>query len=114
MSRKNVIKSFKTIEDGDMSDATITSPETDVMHLDNIGAIISWAGTSPVGVITVEVKSGDSEWSELDFGSVIAVTGNSGTHNLNINQVPFEKIRFIYTKTSGVGALQATISAKMI
>jgi hypothetical protein len=113
MSRKNVIKPYQIINAGDMS-GDITSASTNTQYLDNVGLIAEWTGTSPVGTITVEVQNGDSAWSELNFGTTIAVSGNTGNHNININELPFEKYRVKYNFTSGVGTLTVYSTAKMI
>lgn len=113
MSRKNALKPYHLIIDGDMS-GNLTSDETNVQYLDNVGLIIQWSGTAPVGTITVEVKIGDSAWSELEFGSTISIASDSGSHNVNINQIPHEKIRVKYNFISGVGVLNIYSTAKMV
>lgn len=113
MGRKSIIKSYKIIEAGDMSD-DITSVVTDCTPIDNIGLLAEWSGSSPSGVLSIEVQNGDSEWSALDFGSPITISGNSGNINININQIPFENIRTIYTADSGSGSLTVTLAAKVV
>lgn len=113
MSRKTVILGHKVIDAGDMS-GNLTGSETNVTQLDNIGYIAEWSGTSPVGVLSVEVQSGPSGWAALDFGSPLAVSGNTGSLIINVNQLPFEKIRVVYTATSGTGSLTVTLSSKVV
>jgi len=113
MSRKTVILGHKVIDTGDMS-GNLTGLETNVTQLDNIGYIAEWSGTSPVGVLSVEVQSGPSGWAALDFGSPLAVSGSSGSLIINVNQLPFEKIRVVYTATSGTGDLTVTLSSKVV
>lgn len=114
MGRKSIIKSYKVIDAGDMSATSITGTVTACTGIDNIGMLAEWSGTSPVGVITVEVQNGTSGWSALDFGNPIAISGNTGNLNININQIPFENIRVVYTKSSGIGALTVTLAAKVV
>jgi hypothetical protein len=95
-----------------------TSEITDIKNLDNVGYIISWAGASPVGTVTVEVSNDKEDeptiWHELDFGASIEITGNSGSHDININQLPFSKIRIKYNRTSGSGTLTAAMTMKQV
>lgn len=113
MSRKNTIKGYKVITDGDMS-GNLTSEVTNIINLDNIGYLVEWVGSSPEGEITVEVQSGPSGWLPLDFGSTIAVSGNTGNLIINVNQSPFENLRLVYTATSGSGTLNVTLSSKSV
>jgi hypothetical protein len=114
MSRKSVIRGYKVITDGDMT-GNLTSAETNVTNLDNVGYLVEWSdGATPVGTITVEVQSGPSGWCALDFGSPIAVSGNSGSIVLNINQIPFENIRLNYVAGSGGATLNVTLSSKVV
>lgn len=113
MSRKNVIRGYKVIADGDIS-TNLVSEVTNVTNLDNVGYLVEWSGTSPSGTISVEVQSGPSGWCPLDFGSPISVSGNSGSIVLNINQIPFENIRVSYAATSGSGLLNVTLSSKVV
>lgn len=105
----------------DLSVASTTSLITNVQFQDNIGIQITWTGTSPVGAITIDCSNDYGRngvlvptWISLDFGSAIVITGNSGTHTININQIPFSNIRATYTKGSGVGTLHAQLSAKSV
>lgn len=118
MSRKNVLQPFKLFDAVDVT-TDQTSRDSDISYLDNVGLIVEWSGASPIGVFYVEcanVALADSatNWQALDFGSQISITGNSGSHVININQNPFSKIRVRYATTSGSGTLTATIVAKMV
>lgn len=117
MSRKNVVHAFPLINAGDMS-SSITSSAMNTKYQDNVGLNIVWSGTSPVGAITVEVRNAYSGvsggWTALDFGTSIAITGNSGTHALNVHQTPYEELRVNYVRTSGTGTLYVTASAKTV
>src|SRR5574343_69406 len=125
MSRKNVLEhelrdSAKVSADLSLS-ASFISEITNVKYLDNIGLQVSWAGTSPVGQLYVDISSDnvniDTEivnWTELDFGSPATVSGNTGSGLININQVPFTWMRVRYTRSSGTGTMNINISAKMV
>lgn len=112
MSRKSIL-SLVLFSAGDMS-GNLTSSSISTKFLDNIGLLVEWTGSAPVGALTVEVQNGQSGWSALDFGSVITVSGASGNLNININETPFEALRVKYTRTSGTGALTVTLAAKTI
>ena len=120
MSRKNIVKSFKMIDSGDLS-GDITSSTTSVINLDQASIHIAWTGSSPSGTITVEATNNDIDkntptpvWRELDFGSAITVSGNSGSHDIVFSEMPFDAIRVKYTASSSTGSVDATITAKTI
>lgn len=114
MGRKNVIKSFKMFDAGDIS-GSITSSTTNVINQDKASIHLEWTGTSPVGTITVEARNGENDsWYELDFGTTISISGNSGDHQLVFNEMPFTDIRIQYASTSGTGSLDATFTSKTI
>ncbi len=119
--RKNVLQPFKVIDAGDMS-AQILGPATNVTNLDNVTYQVVWSGGgTPIGELFVEVTSDDVSsllvtptWSVLDFGSAIAVTGNSGSHSISVNQTGFPWMRLRYEATSGAGDMTAKIVAKQV
>lgn len=114
MGRKNVVKSFKMLDEADLS-GSLESAIVNVINLDKASIHLNWTGTSPVGVITVEARNGEkSSFYELDMGGVINITGNSGDHQLNFLELPFTDIKVVYTSTSGTGTIDATISAKVV
>lgn len=120
MGRKNVLLSFPMLNGADMS-TNQTSPVTDIAYLDNAGITVTWSGTSPVGTITVECANpnpteneADWNWHELGFGTPIDVTGNTGSHIISMNQLPFTKIRLKYNFTSGTGSISALLSVKQV
>jgi len=117
VSRKAYCFAKKIISDGSMA-GNLTSSTLGTTNLDNIGLIVSWAGTSPVGTLTVEVRQNSlgvtSEWSEIDFGAAISVTGDAGTHNININQTPYDELQVKFTRASGTGTLQVVAAGKSV
>ena len=113
MGRKNVVKSYKMIEAGDLA-SNIESTTTNVINLDKASIHLKWSGTSPIGTITVEAQNGENDsWYELDFGSSINISGASGDHQIIFNELPFTSIRIQYTATSGTGEITATYTAKV-
>lgn len=102
----------------DMSAASTTSAITSTKRHDNAGILVSWTGTSPVGSLDVQVSNdynsdtGIGTWFSLNFGSAISISGNSGQAEITMTMLPFSNIRAVYTKVSGVGTLQASLSLK--
>lgn len=119
--RKDVLnpKGFKIFNQVDIS-TNQTSDIIYVPYLDNVGIVVSWSGTSPVGELKIEVSNQQENpneamvWGELDFGSTINITGNTGDHLISISQIPFNAIRLQYVSASGTGSLTANIEAKMV
>jgi hypothetical protein len=129
-SRPN-IQSYQVITDGDMSAASITSSVSVIPQVTVGSYAFSWAGTSPVGYITVEVSNdyapggvdgkrfNAGTWTELYFtlnGSTVTnqlpVAGNTGTGFVEWSTAAYA-IRTKFTKTSGTGTLQGYINAKV-
>ncbi len=115
MSRKLVVKSFPMIDSVSMG-ASIESSVVNVQNLDQGSVFVEWSGGStPVGTLTVEARNGENAtWYELDFNSVMSVSGNSGSHQIVFNSMPFTDIKLKYTRSSGSGTLDAVITAKSV
>lgn len=111
MARKNV-KSFAMLEDASLA-GNLTGVVTNVQNLDKASIHISWTGTSPVGVVTVEARNSDKDsWYTVDMGAAINISGNSGDHLLVFNELPFYDMRLQYTASSGTGTVDAIITMK--
>lgn len=114
MGRKNVLPSYKMASAADMS-ADITTSATSVLNLDKASIHIAWSGTAPVGIVIVQARNGENDpWYALDMGGTIAISGASGSHQLVFNELPFTDIRLMYDRTSGSGALNATLTMKVV
>lgn len=131
MSSQNKAK-MKVITNGDMSLASVTSLVTVIEQLSMLSYAYSWAGTSPVGTLIVQVSNdykiapngaalnaSTATWNTITFqlaGVLVSsapVTGNTGNGLIDIFQTGAYAIRTVYTKTSGIGTIQATINAKV-
>lgn len=97
-----------------LATASTTSTVTEVQNMDNIGIVMNWTGTSPVGVVTIQVSNDQLTWASLDFGSAIAVSGDTGNNVIDIAQLPYSYLRAVYTKTSGTGTLFSSLTCKQI
>lgn len=84
----------------------------------------AWAGTSPVGEVSVEVSNDYTQnadgtvrnagnWSTLPLSTAASVTGNTGVGQIDIDQIGAYAIRTKYTRTSGVGTLNAILVGKV-
>lgn len=91
-----------------------TSDITTIERMDNIEILVSWTGTSPVGTLTVQRSPDQVTWYPLDFGSSIPISGNTGTHEIYINQLATPYIECVYTAVSGTGIITASISTKSL
>lgn len=115
MGRKNTLNNYAMFGAGaNMATASTTSSSTNVQYTDNIGIVLAWTGSTPIGTITVQGSNDNTNWATLDFGSAISITGDSGTDLLNINQFPCSYIRIVYTKSSGTGTITASMTTKQI
>jgi hypothetical protein len=130
MAVRPLIAPYQVITDGNMSASTITSSVTVLQQTSMVSYGYSWTGTSPVGTITVQVSNDYSKnadgsvrnagtWNNVFFsvsGSIVSsapVSGNTGNGLIDIGPTGAYAIRTVYTKTSGIGTLQATIAGKV-
>jgi hypothetical protein len=107
---------------------SITGSVTIITNQTLIGYGFSWAGTSPVGAVTVQVSNdyalneaggvkNAGTWTTLtdSAGDPIegSVSGNSGTGFFNVAAMAGYAIRPVYTRASGVGTLQCKVTTKV-
>lgn len=108
-----------------MSASSITSIVTNIQNLDNFGIQLTWAGASPVGVVSVQTSisyNQDAEgnvtsvgsWDTIPITPTPSVSGNTGSMTIDMNQIPSPWIRVVYTKTSGTGILNSYICGKAV
>lgn len=91
--------------------ANISSSYSDISESTNIAYHASWTGSSPSGSLQVYV-SNDLTLNPIAYGSAIAITGNSGSSGLNLENLGFIYIGFVYTASSGSGNLTVKLAAK--
>lgn len=130
MSTRPHLAPYQVITNGDMSLTSITSSVTIIQKISMLSYSYSWAGTTPVGTIIVQVSNDYSlnadgtvhnsgTWNTLTLNvggtpaTSIAVSGNTGTGFVDIDQLGAYAIRTVYTKGSGIGTLQAYINGKV-
>lgn len=85
---------------------------------------ISWVGSTPVGVMSVEIsntysQNGDGtvrnpgNWTTLPLSATPSVSGSPGNGFIDVEALGAYAIRIIYTRTSGTGTMNITISGKV-
>ncbi len=128
MSTRSTLRPMSVITNGDMS-GNITSQVTILQSLTIGTYAYSWAGTSPVGAISVEISNdykadganviNAGTWTAIYFtlngSSVVAaapVSGNTGNGVIEWSTGAYA-IRTKYAFTSGTGTLQSVINGKV-
>jgi len=116
------IAKFPVITNGDMS-ADITSLPSIITNLSLMSYDISWAGSSPVGVMSIQVSNTYSEnpdgsvnnpgkWTTVTLSSTPSVSGNTGNGFIDLSQLGAYAVRLVFTFTSGTGLMNAVFNAK--
>lgn len=131
MSTRSNLQPQPVITNGDMSQATITSAPTILKSLTVGSYAYSWSGTAPVGAISVEVSNdyaldadgrtvkNAGNWIPIYFQLNGGASANSAPVSGNTGKGLIEwstganAIRTVYTKTSGLGALQSVVNGKV-
>jgi len=122
--RKSNLKQYQLVKNGDMSQASITSPVTNIANLDNIGIQLNFTG-SPTGTFQIQISAdynqdyqGNVEnpgnWVPMVFSTPPVASGSAGSVYLDIAELSAPWIRVVYVRASGSGSLQAWITGKMI
>ncbi len=124
MSSRPFIKPHHLVVDHSLG-ATFSSSPTILTNISMISYDIAWsAGSSPVGVVTVEVSNTYSQnvdgstrdagnWTTLALSSTCNVSGNTGNGAIDVDLTGFYAIRLTYTRTSGTGTMNVTVAAKV-
>lgn len=111
MARKHIIRKFQVVSAGDMS-GDVTSTATIAESLDELSYVAVWTGT-PTGNLDIQVSNDNgTTWTALTITGVTQPSGSDGSHIFHITSLPFERIRLIYTASSGSGTLNVWMSAK--
>lgn len=113
MSRKNVLTPYQIFTSGSMASTnTLTSADIDVSYLDNVAIQVVWTGT-PNGSFDVKGSVDSTTFTSLGIAD-LDVSGAAGNHLINLNNVPFKKLRVTYTNTSSTGTLNGYVMAKEV
>lgn len=116
MGRKNTVSNFAMFgtAGANMATASTTSAVTEVQYMDNIGIVLNWTGSTPIGSVLISASNDQLTWVSLDFGATIDIAGNTGNHIIEITQLPFGYLRAVYTKGSGTGTLFGSLTCKQV
>ncbi len=109
---KNVLATFQSVKSASMA-ADVISDVTDIRWLDNMVMYISFTG-APTGVFYVETSPDKLAWYPLRLNPVPVASGSSGSHRIDMNQLPDPYIRTKYVATSGSGILNVSIAGKLV
>jgi hypothetical protein len=123
MSSRPLMQPFSVITNGDMSQASLTSIPTIKSNMSMVSYGVSWAGTAPVGTVTVQVSNDYSEnadgtvrhagtWTTLVLSAPTNVSGNTGNGFIDVVTGAYA-IRLVYTRTSGTGVLQVIVKGQV-
>ena len=113
---KNVLIPYRIVN-AVSAGATATSGSTSIRFLDNVSVSVQWsAGSTPVGVYTIEGTVDGLIWKTVpdDAATTASVSGASGSYMLKFSNCAFDKMRVVYTRTSGSGTLDAYIMGKSL
>lgn len=125
MASRPAFTPYSVVLNGTMdSPSSITSKVTVIQNLSMISYDVSWTGTSPVGVVTVEVSNTYSQnadgtvrnagnWTVIPLSAPINVSGSTGNAFIDIDAHAGYAIRLVYTSTSGTGTMNAVINCKV-
>lgn len=103
---------------------SLTSIPTITDNLSMISYDVSWAGTAPVGAITIQVSNSYSvnsdgtvrdagNWTTLTLSSATNVSGATGSGFIDIDATAAYAVRLVYTRASGVGVLNVKVASKV-
>lgn len=123
MASRPIFTPFSVITNGNMA-TSLTSAVTIIQNLSMISYDISWSGSSPVGVMSVQVSNTYTQnadgtvrnagnWTTLTLSTTPTVSGNTGNGGIDVDATGFYAMRLVYTRTSGTGTMNATIAAKV-
>lgn len=103
------VKNSKIVNEADMS-TSITSTVEDLSNITNYSVHAVWTGT-PTGTLDLQASNDGVNFISL-LGSLINTGGAAGQHMFEVTSTSMDKVRLVYTFSSGSGTLTATYSAK--
>lgn len=100
MGRKSLVRNFKSIDAGDMSQASIIGEASDVSQFDSITYEVFWSGGQTLnGKVEVEYSRDEGKtFKTLPLDGAPSVDGASGSHLIIINEIGFTHLRPKYTR----------------
>ena len=110
--RKNVLLPERIANATSMG-ADITTADTTISYTDVVGYHLTWTGT-PTGVFEVQATVNGTDWQALSLSPTPQATGAAGGTLISLNQIPYNKVRVFYDRTSGTGNLTVWIMTKQL
>lgn len=105
------------ITDASMA-ANVTSSVVDMTHKERARAMFEYSiqaiwssGSSPVGTLKIQASIDGSTFVDIS-GTVVGVTGNSGSVMWNVEGHSYKFLQLVYTRSSGSGTLNAYFNGK--
>ena len=103
----------KKIEAATDIGSSFVTEETDLKYMDNIGYLIICSGvTANTGLFTVQVQTIDSSWVDLTLDIPAQIANSDINLEINLNQLPYEKIRLSFADSGGDGVADIYVSGK--
>jgi hypothetical protein len=123
MSSRPLLQPMPVIVNGDMT-TTLISLVTVISNISMMSYSYSWAGTTPVGAVSVQVSNDYSQnadgtvknpgtWDTLPLSVSPMISGSTGDGFIDIDQLGAYAIRTVYTPTSGSGSLNVIYKGKV-
>lgn len=100
-----------TVFDAESMATTVTSDSLNIQQAAGYAVQAVWSGTSPVGTFTVEASNDNINFTSI-LNSPVAISGNTGSLMINVENAFYGFIRVVYTATSGSGSLTVHINAQ--
>lgn len=126
MSRKNQLVYKLSPTGGQSLGASFTTAPTLVKYLDNCAYQIDATTSDAVGAFTVQasldyavnettnIVTNSGHWVTLPIGGTPALGSANDDILINLNQLPFNAIRLVYTRTSGTGTAELYIQCRQL
>jgi hypothetical protein len=120
MASRPILSPFPVIINGNMS-GNLTSAVTVIQNLSQLSYDVQWTGTSPVGVLNVQVSNTYTQYADGsvdnpgNWTTILTnpVSGNSGGGFFDITATGAYAVRLQYVFTSGIGTMNATVCGKV-
>lgn len=123
MSSRPLIKPHTVINNVSMA-ADVISTVTIIDNLSMVSYAITWSGTTPVGLIAVEVSNDYTQnadgsvrnvgtWNALPLSVTPTISGDTGMGFIDIDANAGYALRLHYIRTSGIGTLNSIVAAKV-
>ena len=97
-----ISNSAATLYDQAAVSGAVDSAVYSLANEDAAAFAVSWSnGSSPVGDLAVMVSIDGVIWDSLDLSDTPAITGASGQHIIGLNDVPFNRAKIRWYRSSG-------------